>query len=187
VTALRTTAVGLALLTAVLLATVVAPTFAVFGQRPDLLALLVIAVAYHDGPVSGARVGFSAGLVGDLLSGSSGPVGVGALILLLVGHGAGVIRPYLAGTALLGEVALAAGGTLAAVLGYGFIGLLLDTAPSDPVLALQTALIVASYNAILAPFAFRLVGRLDARFPRSVMAPVSPWSPGQVSGQVPRG
>lgn len=172
--------------TTLLVATVIAPSFAVFGQRPDLLALLVMAIAYHDGPASGARAGFAAGLIGDLLSSASGPVGVGALILLLVGHGVGVLRPYLSGTALAGQVAVAAGATLVSVLGYGFLGLLLDVAPADPTLALQTAITVALYNAVLAPFAFAAVGWLSAKFPRSTTVPASPWSPGRVAGQQQR-
>ncbi|HWH32829.1 MAG TPA: rod shape-determining protein MreD, partial [Egibacteraceae bacterium] len=154
-----------------------------FGHRPDLLVLFVVAVAYHDGPASGARAGFAAGLIGDLLSSASGPVGVGALVLLLVGHAVGVLRPYLSGTALAGQLAVATGATLVAVLGYGFLGLLLDVAPADPALALQTAATVALYNALLAPFVFAAVRRLSVRFPRSTTVPASPWSPGRVSGQ----
>jgi len=126
-------------------------------------------VAYHDGPASGARAGFAAGLIGDLLSSASGPVGV--------------LRPYLSGTALAGQLAVATGATLVAVLGYGFLGLLLDVAPADPALALQTAATVALYNALLAPFVFAAVRRLSVRFPRSTTVPASPWSPGRVSGQ----
>lgn len=169
--------------TMLLVATVIAPSFAVFGQRPDLLVLLVIAIAYQDGPASGARSGFAAGLVGDLLSSASGPVGVGALVLLLLGYAVGVLRPYLSGTALAGLLAVAAGGTAVAVLGYGFLGLLLDVAPADPLLALQTAVVVALYNAALAPFVFGGVRWLSAKFPRSTAVPASPWSPGRVAGQ----
>lgn len=180
----RILAVSVALLTTLLLATVVAPSVAIAGYRPELLVLLVAAFAYHDGPASGARIGFSAGLAGDLLSGASGPVGMGALILLLVGHGAGVLRPYLSGTALAGQVALAAGATVAAVLGHGFAGLLLESSPADPLLALRTALAMAAYNAILAPFVFRAAGAVSVRFPRAAAnVPASPWSPGRVSGQ----
>lgn len=172
--------------TVLLLATVIAPSFAVFGHRPDLLVLLVLAIAYHDGPASGARAGFTAGLVGDLLSSASGPVGVGALIVLLVGYGVGVLRPYLSGTAMAGQLAVAAGGTMIAVLGYGFLGLLLDVAPADPILALQTAVTVGLYNAVLAPFVFVGVRRLSNVFPRSSAVPASPWSPGRVAGQQQR-
>lgn len=177
------TAAGFTLL---LIATVIAPSFAVFGQRPDLLVLLVVAMAYYDGPASGARAGFAAGLIGDLLSSASGPVGVGALVLLLLGYAVGVLRPYLSGTALAGQLAVAAGGTAVAVLAYGFLGLLLDVTPTDPMLALQTAVTVALYNAALAPFVFGGVRRLTGKFPRANAVPASPWSPGRVSGQQQR-
>lgn len=179
----RVVAFAVAGFTLLLFATVIAPSIAVFGQRPDLLVLMVIAVAYHDGPASGARAGFTAGLVGDLLSSASGPVGVGALVMLLLGYAVGILRPYLSGTALAGQLAVAAGGTAVAVLGYGFLGLLLDVTPVDPMLALQTAITVALYNAVLAPFVFRGVRWLTGKFPRATAVPASPWSPGRVAGQ----
>lgn len=169
--------------TMLLVATVIAPSFAIFGQRPDLLVLLVLAVAYHDGAVSGARAGFAAGLVGDLLSSASGPVGVGALVLLLTGYAVGLLRPYLSGTALAGQIAVAAGATMTAVLGYGFLGLLLGGATADPMLALQTAVTVALYNAVLAPFVFAGMRWMTVKFPRASAMPASPWSPGRVAGQ----
>lgn len=178
------TAVGF---TALLITTVIGPSLAVAGYRPDLMTLLVVAVAFYDGSASGARAGFAVGLIGDLLSTASGPVGVGALVLLLVGYGVGSLRPYLSGTAMVGQIAVAAGGTVVAVLGYGFAGLLLDVSPADPALALETALAVALYNALLAPFGFHAVGWVSHKFPRTATAvPASPWSPGRVSGQQTR-
>ncbi|MBA2528472.1 MAG: rod shape-determining protein MreD, partial [Euzebyales bacterium] len=54
---------GTVLLTALLLQTVVLPAVAVAGWRPDLVGLTVVAFALADGPDTGARYGFTAGLV----------------------------------------------------------------------------------------------------------------------------
>jgi rod shape-determining protein MreD len=183
----RVAVLAAAVFTALLVSTVIAPLLAVAGFRADLLVLLVVALAYHEGAASGARVGFAAGLLADLLGGPAGPVGLGALVLLLVGHTTGALRPYLAGTALAGQVALAAGASLFAVLGYGFAALVLGLSAVDPLLALRTALGVALYNAVLAPFVFRIVGALVSKFPRApAPGAVSPWSSGRVSGQAQR-
>lgn len=183
----RVAALAGLVLTALLLSTVIAPSLAIAGFRPDLLVLVVVAVAYHDGPASGARVGFAAGLAADLLTGPGALVGFGALVLLVVGHATGSLRPYLAGTALAGQVSLAAGASALAVLGYGFGGMVLGVAAAEPLLALQTAVVVALYGAVLAPFVFRLVGGLTRAFPRGpAPGAVSPWSPGRVSGQAQR-
>jgi rod shape-determining protein MreD len=63
------------------------------GAVPDLLLLVVIGLALVYGPVGGCLVGFCAGLLADLAPPSDHAVGRYALVLCLLGYGAGLLRP----------------------------------------------------------------------------------------------
>jgi rod shape-determining protein MreD len=151
------------LLTALLLQTVVFAGLTVFGWRPDLVVVTVVAFALAEGPDTGLRYGFVAGLAVDLLAGA-GLVGVSALVYLLVGYLCGLLRPYVANTVLAGQVAVTAVAGAAAVLGYGLVALLLDFAHVNPLSVLAGALVVGLYDAAVAPFVCRPVAALSARF-----------------------
>ncbi len=170
----RVAVMGAILVTALLLTTVVAPAFAIVGARPDLVLLSVVAFGLTDGPGTGARYGFSAGLLSDLVSGSSQLVGLGAFVLLIVGYLVGQCRPYVAGSPVAGRLAVTATATILAVLGYGVTGLLLDlsTTPMDAMA--RGAVGLALYHVILAPLVFRPVSALSRRFPGILAGPGLP-------------
>ena len=60
------------------------------GVRPSLLLITTVFFGLHDGPVSGALVGFICGLLEDSLS--SGIMGVNALARTLLGFTMGSVR-----------------------------------------------------------------------------------------------
>jgi rod shape-determining protein MreD len=155
---------GLVITTVLLLQTVVAPTFAVAGWRPDLLLVTVVAFALADGAETGARYGFAAGLGADLLSGPGQLVGISALVLLLVGYGLGSLRPYLPGTAHAGEAVM---GAIAGAMTFGMAGglsLLLDVRQFTATNVIQGVVATALWTAMLAPLACRPLARLSHRF-----------------------
>lgn len=160
----RVAVLGMVLVTALLLTTVVAPAFALGGVRPDLVLLTVVGVALVDGAGAGARYGFTAGLISDLLSGSSQLVGLGAFVLLLAGYLTGLSRPYIGGSAVLGQVAITAAATVAVVLGYGLLATLLDVPAPGLSSLVGGAIGLALYHAMLVPVVVRPVGRLSRRF-----------------------
>lgn len=160
----RVAVLAVVLVTAVLLTTVVAPAFALGGVRPDLVLLTVLGVALADGAGTGARYGFSAGLVSDLLAGSSQLVGLGAFVMLLAGYLTGLSRPYLGGSALMGQVAATAVATVAVVLGHGLLAALLDVGVPGLSSLVGGATGLALYHAVLVPVVVRPVGRLSRRF-----------------------
>lgn len=160
----RLTAQGAVLLTALLLQTVLLPAVAVAGWRPDLVGLTVVAFALSDGPDTGARYGFAAGLATDLLSGESHVVGLTALVLLTVGWAVGSVRSYLSGTALVGPAAVAACAGAGAFALYGLLTLLLDLGQFTATSLAQGTLAVALWNLALAPLVCPAVGRLSRRF-----------------------
>jgi rod shape-determining protein MreD len=156
---------GLVLVTALLLNTVVFPAFAIAGWRPELITLTVVAFALADGPGTGARYGFLAGLAADLLSDSGQLVGITALVLLGVGYVSGLARPYFAGTTLAGQVAITGAASAGAVLAHGILALLLDFSAFTPGTLLQAAAVVGCYTAALAPVVLRPLMALSRRVP----------------------
>lgn len=117
---------GLIAFVTLLLQAVVAPIIAVAGWPPDLVLAVVVAVAVVEGPATGARFGFVAGLGTDLLSSGSHLVGMVALVLLLVGEGVGRLRPYLGGTEQAAALVLGAAAGIVAFGLFGAISLVLD-------------------------------------------------------------
>jgi rod shape-determining protein MreD len=161
---LRLAAVGLLLLTAAVLQTALFPALNLGGFRPDLLLLVVVAVAVKDGSLPGLRVGFAAGLLADLLV-AQAPVGLATLVLTGVGYTIGVAKPYLAPGSFTAPLLMAFVSGLFGTAGYGVLAGLLTEAPIDLWLLIQVSLGVALFNTLLAPIVLGTVRRLSDRFP----------------------
>lgn len=165
---------ALVLLTALLLDTVVLPAISFGVWRPDAVVLTVVGFALADGPGTGARYGFAAGLAVDLLSTGSQLVGTAALVLLLVGYASGAARPYLAATGLVGQVTLAGLASTITVLTYGLLSQMLEVASSTPLQAALSALATGLYNTLLAPLVLVPVIALSRRLPVAGAMPPRP-------------
>lgn len=143
----------------VVLQTVLTPSIAVFGVRPDLPFLIVLLVALHEGAAGGALAGFVAGLFVD--ASSTHVLGVSSLANGVIGFGVGSAAPRLVRGSLLARAIVALvtmalreqilfvfGAPGAFVAGFRFF--------------FQVALPGAVYTALLAPpvmaIAERLVG-----------------------------
>jgi rod shape-determining protein MreD len=104
---------SLLVLVAVLLQVTIATDLDVLGGRPDLVVIVVVAIALQRGPLAGAVAGFVGGFLVDALG--LGVIGATSLTLTTVGYIAGVwgerlreaaaVRPLLA----IGGASLAAG------------------------------------------------------------------------------
>jgi rod shape-determining protein MreD len=164
VTAIRSAAVGLTLLTAAVLQTALFPALSLGGFRPNLLLLVVLGVALNDGAFPGMRVGFAAGLIADLLT-TQAPVGLATLVLTGIGYTVGVARPYLAPGSLTAPLLLAFVSGLLGTAGYGVLAGLLGESPVTLSLLFQASLGVALFNTLLAPVVLGLMRRLSERFP----------------------
>ncbi|MCL2654648.1 MAG: rod shape-determining protein MreD [Coriobacteriia bacterium] len=79
-----------ALLLAFLLQVAVGPSIAIMSVRPNFLLVVTIIMALVNGPVEGTLVGFSAGILLDLLG--TGAFGPAALVMCVVGYLAGVLH-----------------------------------------------------------------------------------------------
>ena len=84
---------ALALYLAVILQTTLAPAVQILGVRPDFLFVLVVLVAFHEGPAGGALCGFVAGLFVDL--NSSTALGITSLANSVLAFGIGSVADRL--------------------------------------------------------------------------------------------
>jgi rod shape-determining protein MreD len=160
----RTLVVGLVLFTAVVLQTSLFPSLTLAGYRPDLLLLLTVAIALKDGPMSGCRVGFTAGVLTDALVAQT-PIGVAALVFTVFGFVVGFARPYLAPDSVSAPVLIAFATGVLGTAAYGVLALLLGDDRVTLTLLGQAALSVGLYNTLLAPLVLGFATRLSERLP----------------------
>jgi len=115
----------LALAVALLVQTTVLARLPLPGTTPDLVLVLVAALALVRGPLVGCLLGFAAGMLADL--GADRELGRTALVLALVGYAAGLAAGE-RGRSLPWSVLVVAGSAAAAVVVYALEGLLLGDA-----------------------------------------------------------
>jgi rod shape-determining protein MreD len=129
------------------------------GSPPDLVLVVVVALALASGPLEGAVIGFAAGLAVDIAPPASGLVGQSALVFCLVGYGCGKMRGTLERSAWLPVTGVALGAAAGEVL-YALVGLTFG----DPDVTLQAVRqvlpVVVFYNVLLSPFVLYAVARL---------------------------
>ncbi|HEX8100697.1 MAG TPA: rod shape-determining protein MreD [Actinomycetota bacterium] len=137
------------------------------GARPELVYLVTVALAFLEGPSSGAVGGFTAGMAQDFLLNQ--PKGMTALTLTLVGYAVGTLRQYVTTPNPLLPVALVGASTTAGLLFYGLVKFLLGQLNVDAAYVARVALLSGLYNAILTPILFPLVKRVaEASRPKKV-------------------
>ena len=175
----RIAAIGVVLLTALLLQVVVAPMIAIGGWRPDIILAAVVAFALVDGAETGARFGFAAGLGADLLSGGPHLVGLTALVFLLVGAAAGGLRPYLSGTEQMAAFALGALAGATAFVLFSGMSMLLDIRPFVVAFVLEGTLASTVWAAVLTPLATFPVRAVSRRFTGGETPVTGPGAPGR--------
>jgi len=159
---LRRVKLALLILVAVVLETTLLTHFDLFDAVPGLCMLCVLAVAFEDGPESGALFGFAMGLVLDLFLIT--PLGLSALSFALTGYAVGAFQSSIVRTTpwlypMIGGLGGLFGGlvfiTVGAVVGQ------------DQLLSMhgvQIVVVSAVWDALLAPPVFPVVRRL-ARLP----------------------
>lgn len=155
-----------------LLEAVVAPVIAFEGVPPDLSMLAVVGLALSDGPATGARVGFFAGMARDLLTSTTDPIGPWMLFGMLLGYGAGLLRPYVAWSELPSHAVVGTLGVAGAWLGVELLGFVLGTGAATASDVLARAVVAGGWAIVLAPIVCRGVQALSAR--TAVAAPPAP-------------
>jgi rod shape-determining protein MreD len=160
------------------------------GGGPDLVLLLVAALALAGGPLAGLLTGFGAGLALDVAPPGSHFTGQDALVFCLIGYACGLLADDFSGDAEQGrsalfEIAVTAAGAVCGEALVALLGVML----SDPQVrwpAITNVLPAAlAYDVLLCPFvlyaaaaALRVAGvRREGRRPG--------WSPSQARTRVP--
>ena len=91
------------------------------GATPDLVIVVVLALAMSSNPMVGAVIGFSAGLVADLAPAAGGSLGQSAALYALAGFAAGHLQPA-PGSFDLSAIGAISGLATAVVLGQALLG-----------------------------------------------------------------
>jgi len=156
--------IGLALgIVAVILQTTVFDRFLdPFGVAPDFVLLIVVATSYQVSEEAAMLLGFSAGLLTDLLGNTL--LGVWALVLTVIAYSTVRIRPRVEGNPILTLASifvLTIGGELL----YAVLGTLFGQQVFSDVNAFKKVLLAAVYNLLLALLVLPLTVRLMRRDP----------------------
>jgi len=140
--------VGGLLLLAVILQLSALNQLDLFGGHADLVVLVVAAVAYYAGSVAGCATGFAAGLLLDLLTGTT--MGASSLVLTAVGYGVGRFREVRDPSHGLLPLAVGTLATAGWVVAFAAVALMLDIGARVSPLVLRDMIVTVLLNALLA-------------------------------------
>jgi len=157
----RTLLISLLVVTGLVIQTSILGEATLGGTKPQLLLVMTVALAMGEGPALGAGFGFTAGLATDLLTGL--PVGLTAITYTLVGYVVGTIRAQVQTPTAWLPAAMEFTATLAGLLFYGGIALVVGESVSSGGALVIHALLASCYSALLTPFLYPLVRGLGAR------------------------
>jgi rod shape-determining protein MreD len=143
------------------------------GVAPDLVLLVVVALALNSGPMTGMICGFCAGLALDIAPPSGHLIGVYALVFCLLGYFCGLVSAELESSVLLPLAASAAGAAAGAAL-YAAVGIVLGNPDVTGPAVRHVLPLSVIYDVLLSPFvlfgvalAYRLAARLAGESRRS--------------------
>ena len=150
--------VGLLLVLAVVLQLSTLSQMPILGGHFDIVVLVVAAVAYYAGSLSGSAVGFAAGFLLDLLSGAT--MGASSLVLTAVGYGVGRFRELRDPSHGLLPIAVGGVATAAWVTAFAAVSFMLDVGASVSVLVVRDMAVTILLGAAVSFPVFAVVRRL---------------------------
>jgi rod shape-determining protein MreD len=160
---LRTLALTVAVVLAVVLQVAVFSYLSIDGVVPNLALLLVVAAALVRGPQFATVLGFLAGLAVDLAPPADHVAGRWALALVVVGYLAGRVR-HDAGSSPLAALLTVAASSFVGTSIFALSGLVLGDPAVSTADALQVVPVAVLYDVLVTPFllppAMRVLRRL---------------------------
>lgn len=132
------------------------------GGHPDLLVLVVIAVALASGAQQGAALGFCAGFLADVMPPAAHIAGRLAFAYTIVGYLVGLLEDP-EETSVLTTILVVAGGSAGVVLLYAGVGGLLGDARVTPSATMHSLIGTVVYDVVLAPLVVPVVSALARR------------------------
>ncbi|MDN3294717.1 rod shape-determining protein MreD [Streptomyces ficellus] len=158
------------------------------GAVPDLLLLVVVGLALVYGHVSGALIGFGAGLLADLAPPADHAAGRYALVLCVIGYLVGLAKPengqVRSATGPMVMVVVAAVGS---TLLYAGVGALVGDTAARHVGLVSLLLTAVIYDLLLAPFTVPLIMALARRAENDPLADTTGAGTDVASGFVASG
>jgi rod shape-determining protein MreD len=124
--------------------------------RPDLVVLVIVALALVRGPEYGAVVGFLSGLAADVVPPADHTVGRLALAYAVVGYAAGLLEDA-EERSVLATVLVVAACSATAVVGYAGVGALVGDERITLTALRNSLLATVIYDVVLAPFVVPVV------------------------------
>jgi rod shape-determining protein MreD len=128
------------------------------GAGPDLVLVVVVAVALTGGPMEGMLGGFCAGLALDVAPPATHLVGQYALVFCLVGYGCGLLAVSLGHSAWL-PIGVVAVGSAAGELLYALTGMIFGDPDITWTAIRHTLPASVIYDVLLSPFVLYAVAR----------------------------
>jgi rod shape-determining protein MreD len=129
------------------------------GAGPDLVLVVVVALALTSGPREGAIIGFAAGLALDIAPPASNLLGQSALVFCLVGYGCGRMRVVLERSAWRPLAGVAVGAAAGEAL-YALVGLTFGDPDVTWQAVRQVLPAAVFYDLLISPFVLYAVARL---------------------------
>ncbi|MFF3211059.1 rod shape-determining protein MreD [Streptomyces sp. NPDC002886] len=141
------------------------------GAVPDLVLLTVVALALVYGCVSGALIGFAAGLLTDLAPPADHAAGRYALVLCVIGYVAGLVRPDTGRfRSAWGPMLTVVGAAFVSTLLYAGVGALVGDTAARHVGMTGLLFTAVLYDLLLAPFTVPFIMALARRAENDPMA-----------------
>jgi rod shape-determining protein MreD len=140
--------VGLILLLGLVLQLSAVGQIELLGARADLIPLVVAAVAYYAGSITGSATGFAMGVLLDLAAGQT--MGASSLVLTAIGYGVGRYRELRDPAHGLLPVAVGAAATGAWVTAFAAVSFMLDIGATVSPLVIREMFVTVLLSAILA-------------------------------------
>jgi rod shape-determining protein MreD len=159
----RMLVMGAMVLMAVALQSTLLARLTLLGVIPQLVLVVVVSLAFLDGPRVGVVVGFAGGLLQDLLLPQS-IIGLTALVYTLVGYGVGSLRQFAPGESVWSPVFAVALASAVAEVSYAMLAIILGQEWVSISFTAKVTGLVVLYDTLLTPFAFPLLRRIAARF-----------------------
>jgi rod shape-determining protein MreD len=159
----RVLAIGAILVAALALQSTVVAQVTLLGVIPQLVLIVVVSLAFTDGPRVGVVTAFAGGLLQDLLLPQS-IVGLTALVYVLIAFAVGSFREYSITESVWAPVFVVALSSFIAEAGYAVLAVILGQPWVSFVFTSKVIGLVVLYNTLLTPLLFPLVRRVADRF-----------------------
>lgn len=159
----RAVAITVVMIAALAIQSTLLPLATLLGVIPQLVFVVVVCFAYLNGERVGIVVGFVGGLLLDLLI-PGAPVGVNALLFVLIAYGVARFRYLTPSTSVWTPVLVVIVASLIAEFGYALLQVMFGQPWISLADTAKVAGLVVLYNTLMTPFVLPLVRRVSERF-----------------------